>query len=98
MEKTALLVPSISSGHCVITIQRELGETEGAYRVEEDPKTREITVQWDGPATLEKIKSTLKEINYPAAESLEGKDAELAARRAEIVNQTSKFLIGILFI
>ena len=66
--------------------------------MEEDRKTREITVQLDAPATLEKIKSTLMEINYPAAESLEGEDAELVARRAEIVNQASKFLIGILFI
>lgn len=98
MEKTALLVPSISWGHCVMTIQRALGETERVYRVEEDRKTKEITVQWDAPATLEKIKSTLMEINYPAAESLEGEDAELVARKAEIVNQTSKFLKGILFI
>jgi hypothetical protein len=25
-------------------------------------------LEWDAPATLEKIKETLKEINYPAAE------------------------------
>jgi len=30
---------------------------------------KEITIdEWDSPPTLEKIKSTLKEINYPAAE------------------------------
>jgi hypothetical protein len=36
--------------------------------VEGDPNTKEITVDWDAPATLEKIKSHLKEINYPAVE------------------------------
>ena len=68
MEKTTLLIPNISCGHCVMTIKRELGETEGVSRVEGDPNTKEITVQWDSPATLEEIKSTLKEINYPAAD------------------------------
>ena len=68
MEKITLLIPNISCGHCIMTIERELGETEGVYKVEGDHKTKEITVQWDAPATLEKIKSTLREINYPTAD------------------------------
>jgi len=68
MEKITLSIPTISCEHCVMTIQRELGDIEGVGRVEGDPKTKEITVQWDSPATMEKIKSTLKEINYPAAD------------------------------
>ena len=68
MEKSTLLIPNISCGHCVMTIQEELAELEGVSRVEGDPNTKEITVQWGSPATLEKIKSTLKEINYPAAD------------------------------
>ena len=68
MEKTTLLIPNISCDHCVMTIQGELGDIEGISRVEGDPNTKEITVQWDLPTTLEKIKSTLKEINYPAAD------------------------------
>jgi copper chaperone CopZ len=51
-----------------MTIKRELGEIKGIEEVEGDPNTKEITVQWDSPATMEKIKSTLKEINYPAAD------------------------------
>jgi len=51
-----------------MTIQRELGEIKGIGEVKGDAKTKEITVEWDAPATLEKIKSTLKEINYPAAD------------------------------
>jgi copper chaperone len=67
METKKLSVPNISCGHCVMTIQRELNELEGVKKVEGDPKTKEITVEWENPATLEKIKATLEEINYPAA-------------------------------
>ena len=68
METKKLSIPHIMCGHCVATIQRELGEIEGVSKVDGDPHSKEITVHWDAPATLEKIKSTLEEINYPAAE------------------------------
>ena len=68
MEKITLSIPTISCEHCVMTIKKELGEIQGIKEVEGDATTKEITVQWDLPATLEKIKSTLKEINYPAAD------------------------------
>ena len=68
METKKLSIPNISCGHCVMTIQRELGEIDGLSKVEGDPMAKEITVEWDAPATLEKIRSTLKEINYPAVE------------------------------
>ena len=61
-----LSIPNISCGHCVMSIQRELGEVEGISKVEGDPAAKEVTVEWDAPATLEEIRSTLKEINYPA--------------------------------
>jgi hypothetical protein len=51
-----------------MTIQKELREIEGVTGVEGHSATKDITVQWDAPATLEKIKATLKEINYPAAD------------------------------
>jgi copper chaperone CopZ len=51
-----------------MTIQRELGEMEGVSKVEGDPNAKEISVDYDAPATVDKIKSTLKEINYPATE------------------------------
>jgi copper chaperone len=68
METKKLSVPNISCGHCVMTIQKELNELEGVKKVEGDPTTKEITVEWENPATLEEIKSTLEEINYPAAD------------------------------
>ena len=68
METQEFSVPKISCGHCVMTIKRELGDIEGVSEVEGDANSKKITVNWDAPATLEKIKSTLREIDYPAAE------------------------------
>jgi copper chaperone CopZ len=51
-----------------MTIKNELSELQGVSQVDGDPNTKEITVNWDAPATLETIISHLKEINYPAAE------------------------------
>ena len=67
MEKTKFSIPNISCGHCVMTIKRELGEVQGVSKVEGDPQKKEITVEWDTPASQEKIKATLKEIHYPAS-------------------------------
>ena len=68
MEKTTLSIPNISCGHCVMNIKRELSETKGVLKVEGDPAKKQITVEWDAPASLDNIKATLKEINYPATE------------------------------
>ena len=66
MSRETLAIPNISCGHCVMSIKNELGELEGIASVEGDPSLKTITVQWDAPASLEQIKATLKEINYPA--------------------------------
>ena len=64
-EKT-VHVPSISCGHCVMTIKNEVGELDGINTVEADEKTKMVTVKWDNPATWDKISSTLEEVGYPA--------------------------------
>ena len=51
-----------------MTIKNELNELEGVRAVDGDPENKQISVEWDSPATLETIKNTLKEINYPASE------------------------------
>ncbi|MBW1668701.1 MAG: heavy-metal-associated domain-containing protein [Deltaproteobacteria bacterium] len=68
METKKMLIPNITCEYCVMTIRREVGELDGVSKVEGDSTTKEIEVEWEAPATLEKIKATLKEINYPAAE------------------------------
>ena len=67
MEKETFSIPNISCGHCVMAIKNELGEMEGVESVEGSPEAKTISIEWQSPATVEKIKETLKEINYPAA-------------------------------
>jgi copper chaperone CopZ len=67
MEKQTFSIPNISCGHCVMTIKSELSELEGVTTVDGNPDSKNVTVEWENPATLDKIKETLKEINYPAA-------------------------------
>jgi copper ion binding protein len=67
MQKETFSIPNISCGHCVMNIKNELGEMEGVKSVEGSPEAKSIAVEWESPASEEKIKETLKEINYPAA-------------------------------
>ena len=66
MSQATLTVPNISCGHCVSAIESELAEMEGLTSVKADAETRTVMVQWNAPATLEGIRTTLTEINYPA--------------------------------
>ena len=68
MESKKLSIPNISCKHCVMAIKNELSEIKGVAGVEGDVDSKTIIVNWDSPATLEEIKTKLKEINYPAAE------------------------------
>lgn len=67
MEEKTLSIPNITCGHCVMAIKNELGALDGVASVDGDADHKRITVKWDAPTTLEKIKETLKEINYPAS-------------------------------
>lgn len=67
MENKTFQVPNITCGHCVMTVKNELGELAGVKTVEGDADAKTVTVAWEDPATEEKIRSTLEEINYPAA-------------------------------
>ncbi len=61
-------VPSISCEHCVHTIQTELSDLEGVSKVEASQSEKQVFVEFGEPATAEKIKALLNEINYPVAE------------------------------
>ncbi|MCG2759096.1 MAG: heavy-metal-associated domain-containing protein [Desulfobacteraceae bacterium] len=66
MGKQTFSIPNISCAHCVMSIKNKLSELEGINTVEGNADEKSITVEWEPPATLEKIKDTLKKINYPA--------------------------------
>jgi copper chaperone len=66
MAQEKLNVPNISCGHCVSAIESELTDVAGVSSVKADAQTKTVVVQWDAPASIEKIRATLAEINYPA--------------------------------
>lgn len=67
METHTFNIPNISCGHCTMAIENELKEVAGIGDVQGNIAEKTVVVQWQAPATLEKIRATLKEINYPAA-------------------------------
>ena len=68
MTTTTYSVPSISCGHCVNTIQMEVGEMAGVESVTANAETQMVEIVFDAPANEDAIKSLLAEINYPIAE------------------------------
>lgn len=67
MTESKFFVPNISCGHCVHTIEMELGELPGVLKVKASEGTKEVWVEYEPPATDEQIVSTLNEINYAPA-------------------------------
>jgi copper chaperone len=70
MQTVTLKVPNISCDHCVHTIKTEVAELEGIKRVDANPNTKVVTVDYDPPATQAKIEALLAEIDYPAEKLL----------------------------
>jgi copper chaperone CopZ len=52
--------------HCVHTIQSEVSELPGVQTVVANAMTKQAVITFDAPATEEKIKTLLAQINYPA--------------------------------
>ena len=62
-------VSKISCGHCVMTIEREVGELDGVSSVEADHVSKAVTISWDPGATdWTAIQSRMEDIGYPAGE------------------------------
>jgi len=60
-------IPNISCGHCVHTIQTELSDLAGVKSVTANSETKNVAVVFDAPASEDKIKELLANINYPVA-------------------------------
>lgn len=65
MTSKTFTVPNISCGHCTHTIEMEVGELAGVTKVTAVQDSKQVTVEWQNPATWEQIQATLQEINYP---------------------------------
>ena len=66
MDEKTVNIPKISCGHCIMTIEREVGTLEGVKSVDGDENSKRVTFTWDPPATWEKITGTLDDLGYPA--------------------------------
>lgn len=59
-------VPAMHCGHCTHTIEMEVGELQGVQNVKANLDTKKVEITFDTPASEEKIKALLAEIEYPA--------------------------------
>ena len=67
MSSKTYAVPNMSCGHCVATIERELGQVAGVESVKADVDSKQVTVTYGDEAVLSSVEKTLEEIGYPAA-------------------------------
>jgi len=58
-------VPAISCGHCIHTIETEVGELQGVQSVKADEAAKKVEITFDAPANEDAIKALLADINYP---------------------------------
>ena len=66
MTTLTVKAPQISCGHCVHTIQNEVGELSGVKSVQAAQDSKLVTVTFEAPATREQIEKLMAEIGYPA--------------------------------
>jgi copper chaperone len=60
-------VPGIHCMHCTHTIEMEVGELNGVKSVKAELDSKNVTINFDVPASEEQIKARLTEIEYPIA-------------------------------
>ena len=65
MTTVSYSVPAIHCEHCTHTIEMEVGELRGVQVVKADLDTKKVQITFDTPASEEKIKALLAEIEYP---------------------------------
>jgi Cu+-exporting ATPase len=95
-------VTGMTCANCAMTIERTLDKkVPGVVKASVNFATERAYVEYiPSITTIDDIISAIERAGYGAIkpdETIEGEDAELAARKAEIKNQTRKFLIGLLF-
>jgi copper chaperone CopZ len=64
-QEKVVVAPAIHCEHCVMTIQRELGELDGIEEVLGDPDSQRVLVRWRAPATWARIEQVMTEAGFP---------------------------------
>jgi len=95
-------IMGMSCANCAMTIERTLKkEVPGVVDASVNFASERANVKYiPSLATIDDMISAIEKAGYGAVrpdETLDDEDAELAARNAEIRNQTRKFLVGVLF-
>ncbi len=68
LERVTLSTPGISCGHCVMTIEEEVGALPGVSRIAADVDSKRVDVTFDpSQITLDQIEKALAEAGYPVA-------------------------------
>ncbi len=65
MKNILFKIPAIHCNHCSHTIKMELSELEGVGSVQVDVAKKEVAITFEPPASEQKIRELLIEINYP---------------------------------
>lgn len=65
MESITLSVPNISCSHCTMRIKEALTHLEGVEEVDASVDSKEVTIEFEKPASYSQIVEKLVEINYP---------------------------------
>ncbi len=97
-----LPVTGMTCANCAMNIERALNKkVQGIVNASANFAMERVYVEYIPSITnVDDIVSAIKKAGYgaiPPDETLEGEDAEQAARNAEIKDQTRKFAIGVLF-
>ena len=100
--KVELPVTGMTCANCAMNIERALNrKVPGVINASVNFATERVYVEYvPSISNVDEIVSAIKKAGYgaiPPDEVLEGEDAELAARKAEIKDQTLKFTVGVLF-
>jgi len=100
--KVELPVTGMTCANCAMNIERALNrKVPGVINASVNFATERVYVEYvPSISNIDEIVSAIKKAGYgaiPPDEVLEGEDAEFAARKAEIKDQTLKFTVGVLF-
>ncbi len=65
MEDTTIAVRGMSCNHCVMSVERALGQLPGVKRVAVDLKAQKVTISHEGAAPGDdKLRAAIDEIGY----------------------------------
>jgi copper chaperone len=68
LQEIVVVTPDMSCGHCVASIEREVGALSGVQSVKADLPTKRVSIAFD-PAvvTIRAIEATLDDAGYPVS-------------------------------